>query len=89
MGAMIERHPVSNSARKGSAQLAVDAKSEEALLKVATQPLKDIRLLCHGSGVPPDEVISPRWDGNLSDKSLMPTWARAKRTQRGASGGGA
>jgi len=38
MGAMIERHPVSNSARKGSAQLAVDAKSEEALLKVATQP---------------------------------------------------
>jgi hypothetical protein len=80
MGAMIERHPVSNSARKGSAQLAVDAKSEEALLKVATQPLKDIRLLCHGS---------PRRDGNLSDKSLMPTWARAKRTQRGASGGGA
>lgn len=48
-----------------------DTKSEEALLKVAPQPLKDVFLLCHDSGMRPDEVISLRWDDILWDKSLI------------------
>jgi integrase len=48
-----------------------DAKSEETLLKVAPQPLKDVFLLCHDSGMRPDEIISLRWDDILWDKSLI------------------
>ena len=48
-----------------------DAKSEEALLKVAPQPLKDVFLVCHDSGMRPDEVISLKWDDILWNKSLV------------------
>lgn len=57
-----------------------DAKSEEALLKVAPQPLKDVFLLCHDSGMRPDEVISLRWDDILWDKSLI--FVRAGKTRK-------
>lgn len=58
--------------RKEKQRTAVwDAKSEEAFLKVAPQPLKDVFLLCHDSGMRPDEVISLRWEDILWDKSLM------------------
>ena len=48
-----------------------DAKAEEALLKVALQPLRDVFLFCHDSGMRPDEIISLRWDDPLWDKSLI------------------
>jgi integrase len=58
--------------RKENQRTAIwDAKSEEALLKVAPQPLKDVFLICHDSGMRPDEVISLRWDDILWNKSLM------------------
>ena len=58
--------------RKETQRTAVwDVKSEEALLKAAPQPLKDVFLLCHDSGMRPDEVISLRWDDILWDKSLI------------------
>jgi integrase len=58
--------------RKEKQRTAVwDVKSEGALLKAATQPLKDVFLLCHDSGMRPDEVISLRWDDILWDKSLI------------------
>jgi len=58
--------------RKENQRTAVwDAKAEEALLKVAPQPLKDVFLLCHDSGMRPDEVIRLRWDDILWDKSLI------------------
>jgi len=58
--------------RKENQRTAVwDAKSEEALIKVAPQPLKDVFILCHDSGMRPDEVISLRWDDVLWEKSLI------------------
>ena len=58
--------------RKENRRTAVwDAKSEEALLKIAPQPLKDVFLLCHDSGMRPDEVIALRWDDILWDKSVI------------------
>ncbi len=58
--------------RKENQRTAVwDAKSEEALLKLAPQPLRDAFLLCHDSGMRPDEVIRLRWDDILWDKSLI------------------
>ncbi len=58
--------------RKENQRTAVwDVKSEEALLKVAPQPLKDVFLLCHDSGMRPDEVINLRWDDILWNKSLI------------------
>jgi len=48
-----------------------DAKSEGNLLKIAPQPLKDAFLLCHDSGMRPDEVISLRWEDILWQKSLI------------------
>jgi integrase len=58
--------------RKENQRTAIwDAKAEEALLKVASQPLKDVFLICHDSGMRPDEVIHLRWDDILWDKSLI------------------
>lgn len=58
--------------RKENQRTAIwDAKSEEALLKVAPQPLKDVFLLCHDSGMRPDEIIALRWDDVLWDKNLI------------------
>ncbi|WP_158750361.1 site-specific integrase [Acidobacterium sp. S8] len=58
--------------RKENQRTAVwDAKSEETLLKLAPQPLKDVFLVCHDSGMRPDEVISLRWDDILWNKSLI------------------
>lgn len=58
--------------RKESQRTAIwDAKSEQTLLKVAPQPLKDVFLLCHDSGMRPDEVICLRWDDILWNKSLI------------------
>jgi integrase len=57
-----------------------DAKSEEALLKVAPQPLKDVFLLCHDSGMRPNEVMSLRWDDILWDKSLI--YVREGKTRK-------
>ena len=58
--------------RKENQRTAVwDAKSEEALLKVAPQPLTDVFLLCHDSGMRPDEVMSLRWDDIFWNKSLI------------------
>lgn len=58
--------------RKENQRTAVwDAKSEEALLAIASQPLKDVFLLCHDSGMRPDEIISLRWDDIRWDESLM------------------
>ena len=58
--------------RKENQRTAVwDAKSEEALLKVAPQPLKDVFLICHDSGMRPDEVFTLRWDDVLWNKSLI------------------
>lgn len=57
-----------------------DAKAEEALLRVASQPLKDVFLLCHDSGMRPDEVISLRWDDVLWDKSLI--YVREGKTRK-------
>ena len=58
--------------RKENQRTAIwDAKAEEALLKVAPQPLKDVFLLCHDSGMRPDEIISLRWDDIIWDKSLI------------------
>jgi integrase len=58
--------------RKENQRTAVwDAKSEEALLTVVSQPLKDVFLVCHDSGMRPDEVISLRWDDILWNKSLI------------------
>lgn len=41
------------------------------MLKVAPQPLRDVFLLCHDSGMRPDEVMRLRWDDILWDKSLI------------------
>jgi integrase len=58
--------------RKQNQRTAIwDAKAEEALLKIAPQPMKDVFLICHDSGMRPDEVISLRWDDILWNKSLM------------------
>lgn len=58
--------------RKENQRTAIwDVKSEEALLKVAPQPLKDVFLLCHDSGMRPDEIISLRWNDILWNKSLI------------------
>ena len=58
--------------RKENQRTAVwDAKSEEEFLKIAPQPLKDAFLLCHDSGMRPDEVIALRWADILWDKSLI------------------
>lgn len=70
--------------RKENQRTAVwDAKSEVALLKVAPQPLKDVFLLCHDSGMRPDEVMRLRWDDVLWDKSLIfvPTGKTRKSTR--------
>jgi len=58
--------------RKENQRKAVwSAEAEEALLKVATQPLRDAFLICHDSGMRPDEVIRLRWDDILWDKNLI------------------
>ena len=44
---------------------------KRSLLKVAPQPLKDVFLLCHDSGMRPNEVMSLRWDDILWEKSLI------------------
>lgn len=48
-----------------------DAKMEEDFLKVAPQPLKDVFLICHDSGMRPDEVMRLKWDDVLWKKSLI------------------
>ncbi len=48
-----------------------DTKMEEAFLKVAPQPLKDVFLICHDSGMRPDEVMRLKWDDVLWEKSLI------------------
>ena len=69
--------------RKEKQRTAVwDAKAEEALLKVAPQPLKDVFLVSHDSGMRPDEVISLRWEDILRDKSLI--FVRAGKTKKSA-----
>ncbi len=58
--------------RKENQRTAVwNAEAEEALLKVAPQPLKDVFLICHDSGMRPDEVIHLKWDDILWDKNLI------------------
>ncbi len=58
--------------RKEKQRTAVwNAEAEQALLKVAPQPLKDVFLVCHDSGMRPDEVIHLKWDDILWDKNLM------------------
>lgn len=48
-----------------------DAKTEEAFLKVAPQPLLDVFLICHDSGMRPSEIISLKWENILWDKSQI------------------
>jgi integrase len=58
--------------RKENRRTAVwDARSEEKLLEVAGQPLKDVFLLSHDSGMRPDEIIRLRWDDVLWDRNLI------------------
>lgn len=58
--------------RKQNERTAVwDAKGEEEFLKIAPQPLRDAFLICHDSGIRPDEVIALRWDDILWNKSLI------------------
>jgi integrase len=48
-----------------------DARTEEKLLEIAGQPLKDVFLLSHDSGMRPDEIIRLRWDDVLWDRKLI------------------
>jgi integrase len=58
--------------RKENQRTAVwSPEAEEALLKAASQPLRDVFLICHDSGMRPDEVIRLKWADILWDKSLI------------------
>lgn len=60
------------SLRKERERSAVfDADMENQLLAVAPQPLKDVFIICHDTGMRPDEIIRMRWDDVLWDKSLI------------------
>jgi len=60
------------SLRKEKERTAVwDSSAEEALLRVAPQPMKDVFLISHDSGMRPDEIINLRWPDILWDKSVI------------------
>jgi integrase len=48
-----------------------DARTEEKLLEVAGQPLKDVFLLSHDSGMRPDEIIRLKWEDIRWDHNLI------------------
>lgn len=47
------------------------AEQEQALLKTAPQPLRDVFLISQDTGLRPDEVIRMRWENVLWEKNLI------------------
>ncbi|MGB6131591.1 MAG: tyrosine-type recombinase/integrase [Acidobacteriaceae bacterium] len=68
---IIDRKPRIRLRKEVERTAVFDADMEEQFLKVARQPLRDVFLISHDSGLRPDEVIRMRWENVLWKKNLI------------------
>ncbi len=68
---VIDRKPRITLRKEVERNAVFDSKLEERFLKVAGQPLRDVFLISHDSGMRPDEAIRMRWENILWDKNLI------------------
>jgi len=68
---IIDRKPRITLRKEVERNAVFDSDLEERFLKVAGQPLKDVFLVSHDSGMRPDEAIRMRWENILWDKNLI------------------
>jgi len=68
---IIDRKPRIKLRKEVERTAVFDAGMEERFLKVARQPLRDVFLISHDSGLRPEEVIRMRWENVLWKKNLI------------------
>lgn len=68
---IIDRKPRIKLRKEVERTAVFDADMEERFLKVARQPLRDVFLISHDSGLRPEEVIRMRWENVLWKKNLI------------------
>lgn len=68
---IIDRKPRITLRKEVERNAVFDSDLEECFLKKAGQPLKDVFLISHDSGLRPDEALRMRWENILWDKNLI------------------
>src|SRR6185437_1798594 len=68
---IIDRKPRIKLRKEVERTAVFDADMGERFLKVARQPLREVFLISHGSGLRPEEVIRMRWENVLWEKNLI------------------